>query len=490
MSSMYGGDFQGGWAPEGQPDHVRPDSRASHASHLTGLMDTFGQPDETFRQPAPEEVTGEAEITWLQTRTEHLHTHYGGQQATLDSINQLAGHVNTITQYSHSIHRDTQALTTAIPAVQPTQPVVPQLTGVNRPAPPPPTIQTSTTRTSGGIKLAKPDKFDGKDKSKSKAFRVAITQYLRAVYPHATVDEQILFIISYLEGAALDWLQPFQEADIDPRLPVTFLHNLQSFWSVFDKQFGEINWAENHRQKFHRIKQKKSVQDFVTGFQTYSQILGYGDTVLQDLIYDKLSDYIKDAMLNQGYDPYAPTTTLQNVMDRALYIDARIDAYKPTKRSNQLSSNQRTTGPSNSNQQDKLAKGDNVYMYGQDRRTVKGKIIDISKGPDGKNVPTVQWQGNRGTSQMPFPALKQDTRTGNTGNIGTNRVPPPPPTRDTRGPGPMDLDANSKGKGSMYCNNCKGKGHFAKDCPSKPMSGFAVEVEEPKSDKEELKDNA
>ncbi|KAG8692868.1 hypothetical protein FRC09_010892, partial [Ceratobasidium sp. 395] len=250
MSSMYGGDFQGGWAPESQPDHVRPDSRASHASHLTGFTETFGQPDETFRQPAPEEVTGrdvlnaiqalraqmntrftniETEITRLQARTEYLHTHYGGQQATLNLINQLAGHVNTVTQYSHSIHRDTQALITAIPAVQPAQPVTPQLTGVNRPAPPPPTIQTSTTRTSGGIKLAKLDKFDGKDKSKSKAFRVAITQYLRAVYPHATVDEQILFIISYLEGAALDWLQPFQEADIDPRSPVAFLHNLPSF---------------------------------------------------------------------------------------------------------------------------------------------------------------------------------------------------------------------------------------------------------------------
>ncbi|KAG8793355.1 hypothetical protein FRC12_002949 [Ceratobasidium sp. 428] len=91
---------------------------------------------------------------------------------------------------------------------------------------------------------------------------------------------------------------------------------------------------------------------------------------------------------------------------------------------------------------------------------------------------------------MPFPALKRDTRAGNTSNTGTNRIPPPPPTRDTRGPGPMDLDADGKGKGSMYCKNCKGKGHFAKDCPSKPMSGFAAEVKEPKSDEEELKDDA
>ncbi|KAG8792547.1 hypothetical protein FRC12_005698 [Ceratobasidium sp. 428] len=347
MTSLYGDHFQGGWAPEGQPDLARPESRATHVSHLTGF--TGVGPGETFHAPAPEspDITGRDVLNAIQSmranmnscfnnvdnairelyaRMEYLQNHYGAQQATTDGLNQLGGHVNTIQRYAHDIHRDTQALLTTAPA----HPVVQQLTGVNCPAPPPP-IQTSTTQTSGGIKLAKPDKFDGKDKSKSKAFRVAITQYLRAVYPYATVDEQILFIISYLEGAALDWLQPFQEADIDPRSPVAFLHNLQSFWSEFDKRFGEINWAENYRQKFHKIKQKKSVQDFVTEFQTYSQILGYGDTVLRDLFYDKLPDYIKDAMLNQGYDPYAATTTLQNVIDRALYINARIDAYKPTK---------------------------------------------------------------------------------------------------------------------------------------------------------------
>ncbi|KAG8723816.1 hypothetical protein FRC09_001643 [Ceratobasidium sp. 395] len=337
--------------------------------------------------------------------TDHLHNHFGAQMATRTNLDQVRGDIHLVRQYVQDTYRDTQALIGAIP---PAQPVVPQLTGVNRPIPPPPAIQTSTTQVSGGIKLAKPDKFDGKDKSKSKAFRVATTQYLRAVYPHATLDEQILFMISYLKGAALDWLQHFQEADIDPHSPVEFLHNLQLLWSEFDKQFGEVNRAENYRQKFHEVKQRISVQDFVTEFQSYSQILGYSDTVLCDLFYDKLSDYIKDAMLNQGYDPYSATTTLQNVIDCALYIDARINAYKPPRKSNQSSSNQKTAGTSNSNQQDKLAKGDNVYMYivRQDGKTIKGKIIDITKGPDNKNVPTVQWQGNCSTSQMPFPALK------------------------------------------------------------------------------------
>ncbi|KAG8736170.1 hypothetical protein FRC12_017743 [Ceratobasidium sp. 428] len=256
--------FQGGWNPEGQPSYVppasepynRPESRATHVSHVTNL-----DADQTFQAPERPDILGQdvldaiqsmrsqmnAHFDWLDTavhelynRTDHLHNHFGAQMATRTGLDQVRGDIHLVRQYVQDTYRDTQALIGAIPLAQP---VVPQLTGVNRPVPPPPAIQTSTTQASGGIKLAKPDKLDGKDKSKSKAFWVAITQYLRAVYPRATVDKQILFIISYLEGAALDWLQPFQEADIDPRSPVTFLHSLQSFWSEFDKRFGEINRA-------------------------------------------------------------------------------------------------------------------------------------------------------------------------------------------------------------------------------------------------------
>jgi hypothetical protein len=40
----------------------------------------------------------------------------------------------------------------------------------------------------------------------------------------------------------------------------------------------------------------------------------------------------------------------------------------------------------------------------------------------------------------------------------------------------MDLDG--RGIGSVTCNNCGGKGHFAWACPSKALSGHVAEVKE------------
>ncbi|QRV73686.1 hypothetical protein RhiJN_01700 [Ceratobasidium sp. AG-Ba] len=81
-----------------------------------------------------------------------------------------------------------------------------QPTGTNRQPPPPPTVpvvpiaRTSPTAPpTVRVKLAKPDKFDGK-KDKSTTFKVAITQYLRATYPGISDNDKIAFIISYLDG--------------------------------------------------------------------------------------------------------------------------------------------------------------------------------------------------------------------------------------------------------------------------------------------------
>ena len=47
------------------------------------------------------------------------------------------------------------------------------------------------------VKLAKPSKFDGADKEQAAGFKVAMTNYIETVYPRATADEQIIFIISF-----------------------------------------------------------------------------------------------------------------------------------------------------------------------------------------------------------------------------------------------------------------------------------------------------
>jgi hypothetical protein len=49
----------------------------------------------------------------------------------------------------------------------------------------------------------------------------------------------------------------------------------------------------------------------------------------------------------------------------------------------------------------------------------------------------------------------------------------------------MDIDNAGKGKNTPLCNICGGKGHFAKVCPSKGMSGYGAEVKEEKEEEVE-----
>ncbi|QRV84564.1 Zinc finger, CCHC-type [Ceratobasidium sp. AG-Ba] len=128
-------------------------------------------------------------------------------------------------------------------------------------------------------------------------------------------------------------------------------------------------------------------------------------------------------------------------------------------------------------------------MIGTDGRAVKGKIESIGRNNRGQIVPNVKWAGQNSTVQVPFPALKKDNRP----STGTSRAPPPPPAlAKGKGPGPMELDGERR-NGGITCLRCQGKGHMARDCPSKPISGFEAQIEEvkePDSDDESVKDTA
>ncbi|QRV98727.1 Retrotransposon gag protein [Ceratobasidium sp. AG-Ba] len=290
------------------------------------------------------------------------------------------------------------------------------------------------------------DKFDGK-KDKSTTFKVAITQYLRSTYPGSSDDDKIAFIISYLDGKAAEWVEPHMEHDV-LRQAVPWLHNVNLFWAEFEKRFGEIDRATKALKKLKSLKQKSSVQDYVTEFQSLAAYVNYDDLALCNMFYEGLKDEIKMAMLSQLFDVKDSATTGQMVVDRALLIDQHLEQF-----------------------------------------SVKGKIESIGRNNRGQVVPNVKWAGQNSTVQVPFPALKKDDRP----STGTARAPPPPPAlAKGKGPGPMELDGERR-SGGITCLRCQGKGHMACDCPSKPISGFEArieEVKEPDSDDESVKDDA
>ncbi|QRV73625.1 Transposon Ty3-I Gag-Pol polyprotein [Ceratobasidium sp. AG-Ba] len=208
----------------------------------------------------------------------------------------------------NGLHTDLQTIFNqiqAIPAVQ-----RPQLTGTNRQPPPPPvrvssTLQPPPVRVTPPIaptvrvKLAKPDKFDG-----------------------TSDDDKIAFIISYLDGKASEWIESHMEHDI-LRQAVPWLHDVNLFWTEFEKRFGEIDQATKALKKLKSLKQKSLVQDYVTEFQSLAAYVNYDDLALRDMFYEGLKDEIKMAMLLQLFHVKDNTTTGQMVVDRALCHEPR-----------------------------------------------------------------------------------------------------------------------------------------------------------------------
>ncbi|QRV90605.1 Retrotransposon gag protein [Ceratobasidium sp. AG-Ba] len=239
------------------------------------------------------------------------------------------------------------------------------------------------------------------------------------------------------------------------------------------------------------LKQKSSVQDYITKFQSLAAYVNYDDLALQDMFYKGLKDKIKMAMLSQMFDVKDNATTGQMVVDCALLINQHLEQFSGQsifENKNSSSSNNRAAVSSNPTRE-KLSSSDAVYMIGTNGCAAKGKIESIGRNNRGQIVPNVKWAGQNSTVQVPFPALKNDDRP----NTGTSRVPPPPPAlAKGKGPGPMELDGEKRG-GGITCLRCQGKGHMACDCPSKPILGFEAQIEEvkePDLDDESVKDNA
>ena len=339
---------------------------------------------------------------------------------------------------------------------------------------------TSTTPAAGvaskrAPKLAEPAKFDGSDKNRAVSFRVAVSHYLRVSYPSSTVDEQIAFIISCLEGKAHEWLEPYLEQDIVTGTAVSWLHDLDDFWQQFNARWNVSNKTENFRAKFMSLKQTKSVQEYFKDFQTYSQNLGYNDVSLHDFFYDGLSIKVKEILMAQDFDHSEARVTLQILADKALKIDQRLEAFQAQNKTSHSSTSHTTTvtktvtspssGAPTGNARDKLTVGEKVYMIGSDGKAKKGTLQAIGKNNKGATVPTVKWNdGSAGESS--FKQLKKDAH------------PVTAPQSSNKGPAPMDLDAAGNGKKPVICNNCGGRGHYANNCPSKTYSGQGLESDD------------
>ncbi|KAF8748610.1 Retrotransposon gag protein [Rhizoctonia solani] len=336
------------------------------------------------------------------------------------------------------------------------------------PPPPPPPSGTATstnpppapTSSNSDLKFAKPNKFSGK-KEDALNFIIACQAYIRAKGVNRSHEEKILWVTSYFEGAAEDWVCPYKERKVFRGEAVPLLEDIDVFWAKFTKHYVDTNRDEKYRQKWNSLRQKASVQEYTREFQQYSVSLGYSDETLRDKYYDGLKNEIKDIMLSTMFQ--WRRATAQQVYDKAEEIANHIES---TRLSHPSASSLTTRAPSNvisqatptsTSTRTRLNVGDNVYMIDPTtRRAKKGAITSIIR----TTAVTCQTSDERPVATAPVKPII---------------APTPVLASNSKGPGPMDLDG--RGFTNLTCHVCGGKGHFARNCPSKPMSGHVANIE-------------
>ncbi|KAF8753779.1 hypothetical protein RHS01_06730 [Rhizoctonia solani] len=348
--------------------------------------------------------------------------------------------------------------------------------------PPPPPSGTATnpppapTSSNSDLKFAKPNKFSGK-KEDALNFIIACQAYIRAKGANRSHEEKILWVTSYFEGAAEDWIRPYKERKVFRGEAVPLLEDIDVFWAEFTKHYVDTNRDEKYRQKWNSLRQKASVQEYTREFQQYSVSLGYSDETLRDKYYDGLQNNIKDIMLSTMFQ--WRRATAQQVYDKAEEIANHIkstclsnpSASTPTTRVS--SSSAPSSNPISNPTRTRLNVGDNVYMIDPTTcRAKKGAITSIVCTTSG-NMPNVRWNGETKDTMIPFPSLKKDEPRSSRSSKAYC-CPCSCFSLSSKGPGPMDLDG--RGFANLTCHVCGGKGHFARNCPSKPMSGHVANV--------------
>ncbi|KAF8752551.1 Retrotransposon gag protein [Rhizoctonia solani] len=183
---------------------------------------------------------------------------------------------------------------------------------LDSPPPPPPPAGTSTATnippapitSSSNLKFAKPNKFSGK-KEDALNFIIACQAYIRAKGANQSHKEKILWVTSYFEGAAEDWVRPYKERK-------------------FTKHYVDTNCNEKYWQKWNNLRQKALVQEYTREFQQYSVSLGYSDETLRDKYYNGLKNKIKDIMLSTMFQWRCATA--QQVYNKAEEIANHIES--------------------------------------------------------------------------------------------------------------------------------------------------------------------
>ena len=192
----------------------------------------------------------------------------------------------------------------------------------------------------------KPDTFDGSDPTKLPNFLTQCMLYFNSV-PHLyqTLESQINFVVSYLQGMALDYFQP----DILANANTAWRWDWEYFKDTLETNFGTIDPTGDAEDQIGLLKMKdnqKIVKYNVKFQQRASKLEDWGDKALRHHYYKGLPARIKDALALRGEIP----SSLVLLRDEAIVLDKRywerqVESSRDSPASSSRNTDRRTRSP-------------------------------------------------------------------------------------------------------------------------------------------------
>jgi hypothetical protein len=112
-------------------------------------------------------------------------------------------------------------------------------------------------------------------------------------------SSKVMFALSYLKGAALDWFKPDLLGDLND-LCSPWMDDFKELVHELEQNFGPHNPASKAKNQLITLVMKDSqwISKYIIEFNQHaSQVRGFGGSTLRLAFYNGLPDWIKDELM-------------------------------------------------------------------------------------------------------------------------------------------------------------------------------------------------